>query len=98
MSADEPGFVVWSDGRVEHIDVEGDTVGEWFAPTLYGELLTAGYPLHSDQGSTFDGVFDLRVLASGEVQANTTGATPREHAMGEVSEVFLRWYRSEVAS
>ncbi len=92
------GFLIWSDGRIECVDSDGETVGEWWSATLFGELLIAGYPLHADPDARLDGVVDLRIVGPDEVVAHTSGPPPHEHSMGAASTVFLGWYRQEVAS
>lgn len=86
-------FMAFPDRRVEEVTDDG-TIDHVSDPTLYDDLLTAGYPLHRDDNADqFDSIIDVRVEDDGRVLAHTTGAAPREHDMGPASVLFLAWFR-----
>jgi len=88
-------FMLFPDGRVEEVLDDGDTVDFDREPSLYDDLVKAGYPLHHDRlgGSSFDNIIDLRVVEPDRVIVYTTGPEPREHDMGPAAGLFLAWLR-----
>ena len=88
-------FILWADGRIEEVNDEGDTYDYPSEPSLFSDLVKAGYPLSGDTvgSGTWDGIIDLRVVDGTRVIVNSTGPTGGEHDMGPLSGLFLAWLR-----
>ncbi len=95
------GFLLYADGTIDMLTGEDDGTGAeiidtFTEPGLYNDLVLAGYPLHSDQTARFDGTIDLAVDPANPTDVIAYSGRD-ERAMGAASELFLAWYRSNVA-
>ncbi|WP_213004767.1 hypothetical protein [Paractinoplanes toevensis] len=90
----ERAFLVFPDGRVEEIDEEGETSGGWKTANLHADLAAAGYPPFREEGSPFDGGFDITVKDDNvTVHAYDEAGIPAAREMGPAGELFLAWLR-----
>jgi hypothetical protein len=88
------GFMLWPDGRIEEVDPDGETYDYPAEPSLFDDLVKAGYPLlkHHEVGD-WDGIIDLRVEGSRVIVHTQGPPKPYEHDMGAAGELFLAWLR-----
>jgi hypothetical protein len=84
-------FLLYHNGRVDEVLDDGGLVVWDTDPTLFENLVHAGYPLHHDD--EIGGLISLGVEDDKTVAAHTSGPEPREHDLGPAGELFLRWLR-----
>jgi hypothetical protein len=91
--ANDRGFMLFPDGRIEEVDADGLTFDHQSEPGLFDDLVYAGYPLHSDTTlPRWDGVIDVTVF--GDAVTCHTGKPNGVIHMGPAGELFLGWLRS----
>jgi hypothetical protein len=89
------GFFVKPSGEVEMLATDGDTECWWQdSPSLYDDLVLAGYPICADKWGAFYDWIDLSVDPNdlSSVTVYTCGEGPHEHDMGPVSGLFAAWH------
>lgn len=89
----ERAFLLYSNGTVEEIDEEGETLTFATGSDMYGKLVAAGYPIYDDsQGKAFDKIVDVTTDGETGATVHSIGPKPREHRMKDAdAAMFLGW-------